>query len=220
MSKMPKKTTAPERKAPRKGPAQGARASRATASAGPTSLSFRTRADLEAWLKENHDQKTELWVRMFKKSSGIVSIDWKESVLALLAWGWIDGQRQALDDVSFLQRFTPRRPRSSWSKINREHAERLIAEGRMHPPGLAQVAAARSDGRWERAYAGSAQMEIPADFLVEVEKNARAKKHFAALDRRNLFVIYHRLVTAKRPDTRQKRIAQMIAQLATGEPFH
>jgi uncharacterized protein YdeI (YjbR/CyaY-like superfamily) len=218
---MPKKLSAGERKgagksATRKGP----QAVQTGGDLATRALSFRTRAELELWLKENHDRQTELWVRMFKKGSGTPSIDWKESVLALLAWGWIDGQRRAHDEVSFLQRFTPRRAKSTWSKINREHAERLIAEGRMHPPGLAQVKAAESDGRWERAYAGSAEMEIPEDFLSALAKNALAKKYFATLDRRNLFTIYLRLATAKRPDTRQKRIAQMIAQLAAGEPFH
>lgn len=217
---MPKKVTADERKVAAKGPARAPQAVRTEGDPATRALSFRNRAELEGWLKKNHDGQTELWVRMFKKGSGTPSIDWKDSVLALLAWGWIDGQRRALDEVSFLQRFTPRRAKSTWSKINREHAERLMAEGRMHPPGLAQVKAAQSDGRWERAYAGSAEMEIPEDFLLALAKNARAKKCFATLDRRNLFTIYLRLTTAKRPETRQKRIAQMIAQLAAGEPFH
>jgi uncharacterized protein YdeI (YjbR/CyaY-like superfamily) len=217
---MPKKVSVGERKVAGRSATQGSQAVRPEGDLATRALSFRTRAELETWLKENHDRQTELWVRMFKKGSGTPSIDWKESVLGLLAWGWIDGQRRALDEASFLQRSTPRRAKSTWSKINREHAERLIAEGRMHPPGLAQVKAAQSDGRWERAYAGSKEMEIPEDFLSALAKNAPAKKCFATLDRRNLFTIYLRLTTAKRPDTRQKRIAQMIAQLAAGEPFH
>jgi uncharacterized protein YdeI (YjbR/CyaY-like superfamily) len=181
---------------------------------------FKTRADLERWLKDNHAKETELWVRVYKKGSGTPSVDWNDLVVAGLCWGWIDGQRKALDEVSFVQRMTPRRPRSNWSKRNCDHAERLIAEGRMQPPGLAHVEAARRDGRWESAYAGSSEMIIPEDFLAALKKNAAAKKLFATLNRQNLFAIYHRLQTAKKPATRAKRIAAMIAQLASGKPFH
>ncbi len=183
-------------------------------------LSFATPRDLEAWLAVNHARATELWIRMFKKASGVPSVAWEDCVVAMLAWGWIDGQRKALDEASFIQRFTPRRARSTWSQKNRVHAERLIADGRMQPAGLAQVEAARADGRWDQAYAGSAEMVIPDDFVAAVTKNRAAAKVFAALDRRNLFTIYHRLHTAKRPETRARRIAAMIAQLARGERFH
>lgn len=183
-------------------------------------IPFETRDQLEKWLKTNHQTERELWVRLFKKDSGKPSVTWEDCVVAALAWGWIDGLRRALDDVSFLQRLTPRRPKSTWSKKNREHAERLIAEGRMQPSGLAHVEAARQDGRWEQAYAGSSEMVIPDDFLEAVRKNARANKFFATLDRRNLFVIYHRVQTAKRVETRKKRIADIVAQLARGEAFH
>jgi uncharacterized protein YdeI (YjbR/CyaY-like superfamily) len=181
---------------------------------------FETPRDLERWLKANHGTERELWVRIYKKDSGTPSVTWSDCVVASLAWGWIDGQKKSLDEVSFLQRLTPRRARSSWSKRNREHAERLIAEGRMQPSGLAHVEAAREDGRWENAYAGSAEMVIPEDFLKELRKNPAAKKFYATLDRRNLFVIYHRLQTAKRPETRTKRIAAMLADLARGKAFH
>jgi uncharacterized protein YdeI (YjbR/CyaY-like superfamily) len=181
---------------------------------------FETQRDLERWLKANHAAERELWVRIYKKDSGTPTVTWNDCVVASLAWGWIDGQKKSLDEVSFLQRLTPRRARSSWSRRNREHAERLIAEGRMQPSGLAHVEAARKDGRWEKAYAGSAAMVIPDDFLKELRKNPAAKKLYATLDRRNLFVIYHRLQTAKRPETRTKRIAAMLAQLASGKAFH
>lgn len=182
--------------------------------------SFATAEKLEDWLRGSHATERELWVRIFKKDSGTASVTWNDCVVAALAWGWIDGQRKALDAVSFLQRLTPRRPRSNWSKKNCEHAERLIAQGRMQPPGLAQVQAARADGRWERAYAGSAEMVVPDDFLKELQDNPAARQFYATLDRRNLFVIYHRLQTAKRAETRKKRIADMITQLAGGKPFH
>jgi uncharacterized protein YdeI (YjbR/CyaY-like superfamily) len=183
-------------------------------------LAFKTPRDLELWLKENHATETELWVRVYKKGSGTPSVDWNDMVVAGLCWGWIDGQRKALDEVSFVQRMTPRRARSSWSKRNCAHAERLIAEGRMQPAGLTHVEAARRDGRWESAYAGSSEMVIPDDFLAALKKSAAAKTMFATLNRQNLFAIYHRLHTAKRPETRTKRIAAMVAQLASGKPFH
>ena len=182
--------------------------------------SFATPADLNKWLKANHDSQKELWVRIYKKGSGTPSVDWNDCVVTALCWGWIDGQRKALDEASFLQRLTPRRAGSNWSKKNSEHAERLIAAGQMQPPGLAHVQAAREDGRWEQAYAGSADMVIPEDFLKALKKNPAAKRFYATLNRQNLFVIYHRLHTAKRPETRSKRIASMIEQLATEKAFH
>lgn len=184
------------------------------------SRSFETADQLARWLKANHASERELWVRIFKKGSGRPSVTWDDCVVVAIAWGWIDGQRKSLDEVSYLQRLTPRRPKSNWSKKNCEHAERLIAEGRMQPAGLAHVEAARADGRWEQAYAGSSAMVIPDDFLAALQKNRAAKRFFATLDRKNLFAIYHRLHTAKRPETRARRIETIIAQLARGEAFH
>ncbi len=175
---------------------------------------------LEDWLKLNHEAQRELWVRIFKKDSQTPTVTWNDCVVAAIAWGWIDAQRKSLDQFSFLQRLTPRRPRSNWSKRNCEHAERLIAEGRMQPPGLAHVQAARQDGRWERAYFGSADMVIPDDFLEELRRTPAAEQFFLTLDRRNLYVIYHRLQTAKRLETRKKRISDIVSQLACGETFH
>lgn len=186
----------------------------------PAAHSFETATTLEKWLEANHAKARELWVRIYKKDSGKASVTWNDCVVAAIAWGWIDSQRKAFDDVSFLQRLTPRRTKSNWSKKNCEHAERLIAEGRMQPAGLAHVEAAREDGRWEQAYAGSAAMVIPDDFLAALTTNPAAKRFYATLDRRNLFTIYHRLQTAKRTETRQKRIATMIAQLAAQKAFH
>lgn len=186
----------------------------------PNARSFATSDELDAWLKEHHATAQELWVRIFKKESGAATVTWNDCVVSAIAWGWIDGQRKSLDDVSFLQRLTPRRARSNWSKKNCEHAERLIAEGRMQPSGLAHVEAARQDGRWDNAYSGSSEMVIPEDFLAELRKNRPAKEFFETLDRRNRFAIYHRLQTARRVETREKRIRDMIAQLARGEAFH
>lgn len=182
--------------------------------------SFATPRDLEKWLKKNHRTETELWVRIFKKDSGTPSVNWNDCVVAAIAWGWIDGQKKSLDEASFLQRLTPRRPRSNWSKKNCEHAERLIAAGQMQPAGLAHVEAARADGRWDVAYAGSADMVIPDDFSSAISKVPKAQRFFATLDRSNLFAIYHRLHTARRAETRQKRIAAIIERLERGEALH
>ena len=180
--------------------------------------SFDSPYKLEKWLKLNHGTERELWVRIFRKGSGTPSVTWNDCVIAALAWGWIDGQRRSFDEVSFLQRLTPRRAKSNWSKKNTEHAERLISEGRMHPSGLAHVEAARRDGRWEQAYSGSAEMVMPDDFLKELQKDGAAKQVFKTLDRGNLYVIYHRLQTAKRPETRTKRVKTILVQLASGKP--
>jgi uncharacterized protein YdeI (YjbR/CyaY-like superfamily) len=180
-------------------------------------LAFATRDDLEAWLAEHHASATELWVRMYKKASGTPSVDWQDCVVAALAWGWIDGQRKSLDEMSFIQRLTPRRPKSNWSQKNVAHAERLIAEGKMQPAGMAHVEAARADGRWDAAYAASSDMEIPADFLAALKKDKTAKATFDTLANSHLFAIYYRLHNAKRPETRAKRKAEMLAKLSRGE---
>lgn len=185
-----------------------------------TALAFATPEDFRGWLAGNHDKAGDLWIRMFKKASGTPSVDWGQCVVEAIAWGWIDGKRVALDEQSFLQRFTPRRRNASWSQKNIEHAERLIAEGRMMPAGLVHVEAAKADGRWESGYAGSAGMVIPRDFLDALEERPAAKAFFATLDRRNLFPIYYRLHTAKRPETRAKRMAEILARLERGERFY
>lgn len=177
------------------------------------SVSFRTRAELLAWLRKNHASKKELWVRMFKKGSGTQSIDWNDCVLATLAWGWIDGQRNSLDETSYLQRITPRRAKSTWSKKNCAHAEALISAGEMEPPGLAQVVAAQADGRFERAYAGQAEMVFPPEFLAELERHPAAKVAFDGLPRSRKFSIYFGLQNAKTEVTKQKRIAKALAEL-------
>ena len=182
-----------------------------------THHTFETPEQLHAWLHANHASETELWVRIFKKATGQPSVTWDDCVVAAIAWGWIDGIRKSLDDTSFLQRLTPRRARSNWSQKNVQHAERLIAQGRMQAAGLAHVEAARSDGRWATAYAGSANMVIPEDFLAALQQDPAAQAFYATLKRQQLFAIYYRLTSAKRPETRQKRMAEMLAKLARGE---
>ncbi|MBC6982155.1 YdeI family protein [Caulobacter sp. 17J80-11] len=183
-------------------------------------LSFEAPDELGEWLAKHHDSASELWVRIYKAGSGPRSVTWSDCVIEAIAFGWIDGQKQSLDAVSYLQRLTPRKPGSNWSKKNCEHATRLISEGRMAPAGLAQVEAAKAAGRWESAYAGSAAMSIPDDFLDALEASPAAKAFFHTLDRKNLFAIYYRLQTAKRPETRARRMADILARLDRGERFH
>jgi uncharacterized protein YdeI (YjbR/CyaY-like superfamily) len=184
------------------------------------SVAFRDARELGDWLARHHDNSSELWVQIFKAGSGRPSVTWTDCVVEAIRFGWIDGQKQSLDTASFLQRLTPRKPRSNWSAKNREHATRLIAEGRMTPAGLAHVDAAKADGRWEAAYAGPAAMVIPKDFIDALETMPDAKAFFETLDRKNLYPIYYRLQTAKRPETRAKRMTQILAQLERGERFH
>lgn len=142
---------------------------------------------------------------------------WADWVVEAIRYGWIDGQKKSLDDDSYLQRLSPRKPGSNWSSRNREYAKKLIQERRMTPAGLAHVEAAKKYGRWEKAYAGSADMEIPEDFLMALNKLPRAKKFFSTLNRQNLFSIYYRLHSAKKPETRAKRMAQILSMLENGK---
>ncbi|SMD14487.1 YdeI/OmpD-associated family protein [Rhizobium sp. RU36D] len=182
--------------------------------------SFATSGELALWLAENHDSATELWIRIYKAGSGTPSVTWADCVIEAITYGWIDSQKQSLDANSYVQRITPRKAKSNWSRKNCEHAERLIAEGRMMPAGLAHVQAARQDGRWDSAYAGSATMTIPEDFLTSLETRPAAKAFFQTLDRKNLYPIYYRLQTAKGTETRNKRMQQILDQLERGEKFH
>lgn len=183
---------------------------------GTAHHTFETPEQLHAWLQAHHASETELWVRIFKKATGQPSVTWDDCVVAAIAWGWIDGIRKSLDDTSFLQRLTPRRTRSNWSQKNVQHAERLIAQGRMQAAGLAHVDAARSEGLWATAYAGSATMVTPEDFLAALQQNPVAHAFYAILKRQQLFTIYYRLTSAKRAETGEKRMAKLLAKLAHG----
>jgi uncharacterized protein YdeI (YjbR/CyaY-like superfamily) len=159
-------------------------------------------------------------VRIFKAGVDRPSVTWTDCVVEAIRFGWIDGQKKPLDAESFLQRLTPRKAKSNWSAKNCSHAATLIAEGRMTSAGLAQVDAAKADGRWEKAYGGSAAMTIPQDFLDALDAMPKAKAFFLTLDRKNLYSIYYRLHTAKKAETRAKRMDQILAQLERGERFH
>lgn len=180
-------------------------------------LSFAAPAAFGDWLRDNHATAPEIWVKMLKKSTGEPSVTWQEAVVEAIAWGWIDGIKKSNDETSWFQRFTPRNPKSNWSRKNCEYAEQLIAEGRMQPPGLAMVTLAKETGRWDTAYAGQAEMEIPAWFLAALDTNPEAKRTFNGLKRSDLFAIYHRLHTAKTEKTRLARMEKIIAALSRGE---
>jgi uncharacterized protein YdeI (YjbR/CyaY-like superfamily) len=170
----------------------------------------------EAWLERHGASADGVWVRMAKKHTGIASLDWAGGVEGALCFGWIDGKGRRIDDEWFAQRFTPRRPRSLWSKVNRRKAEALIAAGRMRPAGLAEIERAKADGRWEAAYDGMAAATVPDD-LADALDAAGLTDAFAALDRTNRYAILHRVQTARRPETRARRIATLVGRLAAGE---
>jgi uncharacterized protein YdeI (YjbR/CyaY-like superfamily) len=177
---------------------------------------FLTSNDLGLWLKANHASKSELWVKIYKKNTGISSVTWNELVIEVLCWGWIDGIKKSIDAQAYLQRITPRAARSNWSKRNTEHAERLIRENLMMEPGLVHIRAAKVDGRWENAYVVS-EMEVPADFLVALERNPSAKTFFETLTKSSRYVIAHGLISAKKPETKLRRITKFMDMLANEE---
>ena len=182
--------------------------------------SFRTAAAFASWMKANHARQTEIWLKIHKKGSGLRSVTNAEALDVALCWGWIDGIRKSFDDQSFLQRYTPRRARSIWSQVNRDHVARLTAAGRMTPHGQRQVDAARADGRWDAAYAplrSTSEATIPADLRAAIERNPRARKTFRTLNRQNLFALAFRTNNMKTPAGRARKIAALVAMLARGE---
>jgi uncharacterized protein YdeI (YjbR/CyaY-like superfamily) len=182
-----------------------------------TARPFPTLEDWMEWLAQN-PEASEVWILYHKKGSGVPSIDWEQAVIGALAHGWIDGIRKSVDETTFKQRFTPRRAKSVWSAKNVAHCERLIAEGKMTPQGLAQVEAARADGRWALAYKGTA--ELPEDFLAAIAATPDAARTFATLDAKNRFAFYYRLQSVKRPETRARKITDFVAMLARGDRIY
>lgn len=183
-------------------------------------LLFAARGELEAWLEENHAGSAGLWLKIAKKGSGVVSVSYAEALELALCFGWIDSQKRGFDAEFFLQRFTPRRPRGKWSQINREKAEALIGSGAMRSAGLAEVEAAKADGRWDAAYAGQRAATVPADLRRELDANAAAREFFATLDSANRYAILYRLDEAKKPETRERRLRKFVAMLERGEKIH
>lgn len=179
-------------------------------------MTFETSNDLGLWLKVNHATKSELWMKIFKKKTGIPSVTWNDVVIETLCWGWIDGVKKSIDDKAYYQRITPRKAQSKWSKRNREHAERLISEGRMTESGLVQIRAAKADGRWENTYAAS-EMKMPADFLAALKRKPKARQFFETLNKSSRSAIAYGLTSAKKPETRQQRFAKFMDMLVREE---
>jgi uncharacterized protein YdeI (YjbR/CyaY-like superfamily) len=171
-----------------------------------------------AWLAENHEQTAGIWLVTAKKGTPGISRD--EALEEALCHGWIDGQARKSDEATYLQRYTPRRRGSAWSQRNVKIVGRLTAEGRMHPAGLAEVERAKADGRWDAAYAGSATIEVPADLQEALAANPRAQEMFESLNRQNRYSVLYRIETAKRPETRRRRIEKFVAMLARGETLY
>jgi uncharacterized protein YdeI (YjbR/CyaY-like superfamily) len=181
---------------------------------------FRTEAAFEGWMRKNHARETEVWLRIFKKDSDVPTVTGAQALDVALCWGWIDGIRKGFDDRSFLQRYSPRRTKSIWSQINRDHIARLTAAGRMTAPGQRQVDAAKADGRWDAAYApmrSASRATIPDDLRAAIEANPRARKTFQTLGRQNLFSLTFRTNNMKTPAGRARKIAALVAMLARGE---
>ena len=177
-------------------------------------------AEFEAWLAANHADSAGVWLEIAKKHGGAESISYAEALDVALCFGWIDSAKAKLDDATWLQRFTPRTARSRWSKVNRRKVERLIAAGRMHPPGQAEIDRAKADGRWDAAYAGQGGAEMPADLQSELDLDPDFAAAFAALDGRNRYSIIYRLNDAKRPETRARRLAKFVEMVRRGERIH
>ena len=181
---------------------------------------FESQAAFERWLSQHHASATEVYLRIYKKGSDQATVTHAEAIDVALCWGWIDAIRKAYDAESFLQRFTPRKPKSIWSQINREHVARLTAAGRMTPHGQRQVDAAKADGRWDAAYAGQAKASLPEDLLIAIRKSARAQRTFEGLNATNRFALGFRLGRIKGEAARVKRIEAFVAMLARGETLH
>jgi uncharacterized protein YdeI (YjbR/CyaY-like superfamily) len=183
-------------------------------------LAFESAAAWRRWLRSHHTSSAGVWLRFFKKGSGVPTVTYSEAVDEALCFGWIDSQVKRFDEQSYLQRFSPRRRRSLWSKINITRVEKLTAAKRMRAAGLKEVEAAKADGRWERAYEPSSRLSIPDDFREALAKNTKAQAFFATLNRANLYAVSWRLATAKKPATRARRIAHLIEMFSRGERVH
>jgi uncharacterized protein YdeI (YjbR/CyaY-like superfamily) len=179
-------------------------------------LACRDGAEWEAWLADHHALRSEVWLKIAKRGSGLPSVTIAEALDVALCYGWIDGRRRSLDERHYLQRYTPRRPRSTWSKVNVAKAEALIAAGRMRPPGMAAIEAAKADGRWAAAYDSARNAAIPPDLATALERDQRARRAFESLGRSERYLVILRLMTAGTDQTRAERLRRMLATLAAG----
>jgi uncharacterized protein YdeI (YjbR/CyaY-like superfamily) len=183
-------------------------------------VSFNSSKEFREWMAANHTASNGIWLRIFKKDSGEITVTYAEAVEEALCFGWIDGQANKYDDVSYIQRFTPRRPKSIWSKRNTDIVERLIGEGKMTKAGMEQVALAKADGRWHQAYDSPTNMKVPEDFLHLLSKHKKAKAFFDGLNKTNQYAIAWRLQTAKKPETREKRLKEILEMMKERKKFH
>jgi uncharacterized protein YdeI (YjbR/CyaY-like superfamily) len=183
-------------------------------------LAFASAEDLEAWLEREHASSDGVWLKFAKKGSGVASVVYPEAVEIGLCYGWIDSQVLALDERFYLQKFTPRRARSKWSRVNRDKVEELTRQGRMKPAGLAQVELAKQDGRWEAAYSSPANAKVPDDLQAALDGNSQAAEFWAGLNKSNRYAIVFQLEDAKRPETRMRRLEKFVAMLERGEKLY
>jgi uncharacterized protein YdeI (YjbR/CyaY-like superfamily) len=183
-------------------------------------IAFPSAKEWELWLAKTHASSRGVWLRLFKKGSGVASVTHAEALAAALCYGWIDGQLRKHDEESWLRKFTPRRPQSVWSKRNLELVDQLVEAGKMRAAGLKELEAAKSDGRWSRAYDSPSNMTVPEDFMKKLSKNKKARMFFETLNKANTYAIAWRLQTAKKPETREKRMTAIIEMLAKGKAFH
>jgi uncharacterized protein YdeI (YjbR/CyaY-like superfamily) len=188
--------------------------------AAPPLVTPKSPANWRAWLVKHHTQTASIRLRLFKKDSGKQVLTYAQALDEALCFGWIDGRKDPHDAISWVQSFSPRRARSAWSKINTGHAERLIKDGKMKPAGLAQIEAAKADGRWDAAYSAPGVATIPADFLEALAQNKRARSFFETLNKANLYSITYRLQTAKKPETRAARMKTILQMMKDGKKFH
>lgn len=181
---------------------------------------FERQGDWHGWLNDNHNTSSGLWLQLAKKGSGVQSISYDEALQVALCFGWIDGQKKAHSERYWLQKFTPRSAKSVWSKINKERALALVKTGRMQPAGLKEIERARRDGRWDAAYDSASKSSVPMDLQAALDGNVRARQFFETLDSRNRYAVVFRIQTAKKAETRAKRIAQFVQMLARHEKIH
>lgn len=187
---------------------------------GKPIIEFQRKSAWMSWLRKNYDRSTGVWLRLAKKDSGLTSISRNEALDVALCYGWIDGQARSEGDETWLQKFTPRGKRSIWSKKNRENVQRLIDSGEMRRAGSAEIERAKKDGRWDAAYDSPRTMPVPDDLQATLDKNRKAKAFFEKLDSRNRYAILFRIHTAKRAETRAKRIREFVGMLERGETIH
>lgn len=183
-------------------------------------VAFESTEAFEAWLGENHAVSPSIWLKLRKKGPGIVALDYAQALDVALCYGWIDGQKAKFDDQWWLQRFTPRKPSSKWSKVNRDKVAALIEQGRMHPPGQAEIDRAKADGRWEAAYDGAKTATVPNDLAAALTADPAAAAYFETLDRQNRYAILYRIQDAKKAETRARRIEKYVAMLAKSEKLY